>query len=231
MVLNYPAIVGAVADLATLSVLPTLGPQTDACDFLEFRVDALHDHLPQLEHGLSLNIRPTLLTVRDPAEGGVGHLGWGQREALYASYLEWAQLIDLEIANLQSASTLVTRIQNESLTLVGSYHDFEKTPPLEVLKDAADRGVDGGAQILKFAVTTNTVADVATLLTFIEALSAKQLAWAVMGMGPLGMSSRVLFAQCGSLLNYAYLHQANAPGQWAAQTLRAVFNEMRLTEA
>jgi 3-dehydroquinate dehydratase-1 len=43
-----------------------------------------------------------------------------------------------------------------------------------------------------------------------------------MGMGPLAPVSRLLCAQCGSVLNYGYLGEtATAPGQWDAAILRA----------
>ncbi len=40
-------------------------------------------------------------------------------------------------------------------------------------------------------------------------------------MGPLAAVSRLLCAQCGSVLNYGYLgKEATAPGQWAAGALK-----------
>ena len=42
-----------------------------------------------------------------------------------------------------------------------------------------------------------------------------------MGMGPLAPASRLLAAQCGSLLNYGYLGTGStAPGQWPARLLK-----------
>jgi len=47
---------------------------------------------------------------------------------------------------------------------------------------------------------------------------------AVMGMGGLGFGSRILFAQCGSVLNYGWLHRPNVPGQWSALELKRLLN-------
>ena len=38
--------------------------------------------------------------------------------------------------------------------------------------------------------------------------------------------SRLLFARCGSVLNYGYLHRPNASGQWEAWELKARLGEL-----
>ena len=48
----------------------------------------------------------------------------------------------------------------------------------------------------------------------------------VMGMGPLGKASRLLFARAGSLLNYGYLGEPQVSGQWSALTLKARLEEV-----
>jgi 3-dehydroquinate dehydratase-1 len=49
----------------------------------------------------------------------------------------------------------------------------------------------------------------------------------VMAMGAFGKVSRLLFAQAGSVLNYAYLGTANASGQWSALDFRRRLAELR----
>ena len=41
---------------------------------------------------------------------------------------------------------------------------------------------------------------------------------------PLGRSSRLLFAECGSALNYGWLHRPNVPGQWSALELKKMLS-------
>ena len=41
-----------------------------------------------------------------------------------------------------------------------------------------------------------------------------------MGMGEFGRVSRLALAKAGSVLNYGYLDEPNAPGQWEARELR-----------
>jgi 3-dehydroquinate dehydratase-1 len=71
-----------------------------------------------------------------------------------------------------------------------------------------------GADIVKIAVKTETVAEVSRLLALLEDASGPL---AVMGMGALGRASRLLFAKAGSVLNYGWLDKPQVPGQWSAK--------------
>ena len=52
-----------------------------------------------------------------------------------------------------------------------------------------------------------------------------------MGMGRLGKISRLLLAQAGSVLNYGYLDQPNASGQWEATLLKKRLAELGTDQA
>jgi 3-dehydroquinate dehydratase-1 len=223
-----PAIVGTVADLDTLSNLPQLEAAVTPCDFLEFRIDALLD-APEdlLDVRLKSSPRPIVLTVRDPAEGGVGALEADRRRALYERWLPQAAWVDVEIRNLVTFPEVVRHTQASQATLLGSMHDFQGTPDASELEDRAKQARDHGVDALKMAMTVRDGRDLATLLHIFERERA-HLPVAAMGMGPLGMSSRVLFAEAGSLLTYTYLQKANAPGQWSSQEMRRLFDRMQL---
>jgi len=73
--------------------------------------------------------------------------------------------------------------------------------------------------VFKAAARLHAPADLARLAEF--QLADHGLPVATMGMGPLAAVSRLLCAQCGSVLNYGYLgHSATAPGQWDAALLQ-----------
>jgi 3-dehydroquinate dehydratase-1 len=74
------------------------------------------------------------------------------------------------------------------------------------------------ADIVKLALHHNQVED---MVRCTRILQENDRPMSVMGMGPLGPVSRLLYAQHGSLLNYGYLgDQATAPGQWPAKLLK-----------
>ena len=227
MLPKQPAIVGAVADYKTLQALPELSSTTDLCDYIEFRIDALLDHEELLQERLSNCSRPILITVRDPAEGGVDGLDCDRRNTLMLAYLEHASVIDIEIRNLNALQSVVQAARNRQVDILASYHDFDGTPPSGQLHEASQLGRELGADALKFALTTKDSADLHTLLSLQETES-QHGPITVMGMGPIGMSSRVVAAQAGALLTYTYLKEANAPGQWSTTSMHRLFQELDL---
>ena len=77
---------------------------------------------------------------------------------------------------------------------------------------------------MKVAARTNSLKDLATLIGLLEKQGNPQLS--VMGMGPYGKISRLLFARAGSVLNYGYLEQPQVPGQWEATVLKQRLSEV-----
>ena len=76
-----------------------------------------------------------------------------------------------------------------------------------------------GPRVFKVAAMLHQPADLARLADF--QLADHGLPVATMGMGPLAPVSRLLCAQCGSVLNYGYLGETpTAPGQWDAALLK-----------
>ena len=74
-------------------------------------------------------------------------------------------------------------------------------------------------------------AEIPIILSFHEFKSTPSVAiirskidQSIEGMGPLGKASRIAFAKAGSVLNYGYLKEANAPGQWPAIELKQSIN-------
>jgi 3-dehydroquinate dehydratase-1 len=88
----------------------------------------------------------------------------------------------------------------------------------------ARQAAEAGADAVKIAAHTERARDVARLLEFLD---RSPLPTAVMGMGPLGMASRVALAAAGSILNYGWLHRPNVSGQWSAAELRGVLEACR----
>jgi 3-dehydroquinate dehydratase I len=79
--------------------------------------------------------------------------------------------------------------------------------------------------VVKIAARADTCGDLNRLLALFSCIAPCPLS--IMAMGPFGKVSRLLFAQAGSILNYAYLGTANASGQWSASDFRARLAELR----
>ncbi len=209
-----PRVIGSVTQWETWQqlCLPTSMPP---CHAVELRLDALSSQM-QVDDILAYRCeKPTLLTFRHADEGGFRTIEEEHRMVQMQSLLSMCDAIDWEIRHLATADTLLRKAKNAGVLLVASHHDFEKTPQLEELKQLTNYAREKGADIVKFAFRLNSARD---MLVGVRLLEQTDGHVAVMGMGPLGPTSRLLYAQYGSALHYGYLGETpSAPGQWSAQ--------------
>ncbi len=236
--LNPSSVVATVTSLADLKLLdaeiPDSQPETrnsaaklhDFIDVFEFRLDNLAANLDLAETvAKSLN-RPVLIAARHPKEGGANDLNEENRLALLRRFLPLAQLVDVEVRTLRegkNATKILAEAQNAGLRVVASFHDFERTPENSALRENLDAARDFGADIGKIAVFAD---EMRRLFDLAEIVQNAQIPVSAMGMGPLGKLSRLVLARAGSVLNYGYLREANAPGQWPAEALKQLIAEL-----
>lgn len=203
----------------------------ETCDLLEYRLDNLRDHLAAAEHSLAASALPCLITARHPAEGGAGDLDVAARRHLLLRALPHAALIDVELRSLVELADVVDAARRAGVGVVASYHDFEKTPELSALAAAINEGKAAGADVVKIAIRLHSMADLSALAVLTEKTSAAGIRLSTMGMGPLGKVSRLVMAAAGSCLNYGFLQEPNAPGQWPAGQLRERLREIGARES
>ncbi len=209
-----PLTVAAIADSKALDL------STDTilkmCDIVELRLDSLGWNEKILSFAKKCPT-PLLVTARGAAEGGANELSLKQRAEAYRTLMPYASLIDIEMRNFNSLESILTEAKKSNITVVGSFHNFEKTPPLPELRAKLNTPAD----IHKFALKVQKKEDLQTLL----ALLTEDQALSVMGMGALGSASRPLMAEAGSILNYGYAGETpTAPGQWPAALLKQTLN-------
>ena len=108
--------------------------------------------------------------------------------------------------------------------MIVSEHHFKTPPTTARLRQTLRRARAAGADICKLAARADTPAALAQLLAVFSRRPALPLS--VMGMGTFGKISRLLLAQAGSVLNYGYLDQPNASGQWEAVLLQKRLAEL-----
>ncbi len=168
---------------------------------------------------------PLLFTARRADEGGHGNFSAVQRMEMLEHTLNDAACVDVEVASIAEMSQTLQTLLERDIPWIASFHDFEKLPSDDVMKAAAARAKDSGAAIFKIAAMLHSMADMARLAEF--QLEDHGLAVATMGMGALAPVSRLLCAQCGSVLNYGYLGATpTAPGQWDAAFLKQAIERL-----
>ncbi|MGE9268200.1 MAG: type I 3-dehydroquinate dehydratase [Verrucomicrobiales bacterium] len=202
--------VGAVSHAAFLENPPA--DLSAHCDLVELRLDSLGTG-PGVTNFAARSPLPLLITARGPEEGGENALTPDERREAYLKLLPHASAIDIELRDFPLLADLIETARSQNITIIGSFHDFEKTPPAEELLAKSDQNAD----IFKVATRVHTSADIDTHVRLLAAAPAAS----VMGMGPLGSASRPYLAALGSLLNYGFLGaHATAPGQWPAKLLK-----------
>jgi 3-dehydroquinate dehydratase I len=192
----------------------------NSCDLAEIRLDLINNGAPaDASRWSHLREIPLLFTARRGSEGGTGDLPPPARIALLEAALDDATCIDIEVASVSEMSVLLETLRSRAIPWIASFHDFTKLPETALLVNAAHRAQDAGAAVFKVAAMLHSPADMARLAEF--QLADHGIPTATMGMGPLAPVSRLLCAQCGSVLNYGYLgEKSTAPGQWDAAFLK-----------
>ena len=191
---------------------------------------------------------PLLLTCRTAAEGGRAQLDDAAYGALLRSVLDgladWAPerrpaAIDVEVQR-GCLQLVCEHAHTLGVDVVASFHDFEATPPDEVLEGVLARMADEGADLAKIAVWPTSADDVARLLGVCARATAGTgegagpgVPVAAMSMGALGAVSRVAPA-FGTALTFAVVPdeqgeaRASAPGQMPIQDVRRCLELLRV---
>ena len=190
---------------------------------------------------------PLLLTCRTAAEGGRAHLDDAAYGALLRSVLDgladWAPerrpaAIDVEVQR-GCLPQICAQAHGLGVDVVASFHDFEATPPDEVLEEVLARMASEGADLAKIAVWPTSADDVARLLGVCARATmgtgegtGRGVPVAAMSMGALGAVSRVAPA-FGTALTFAVVPdeqgetRASAPGQMPIQDVRRCLELLR----
>ena len=175
----------------------------------------------------SLGDRPLLFTIRTRAEGGNADPGSEAYRALTLTAAEsgLADLVDAELsAGHETFSAVVQAVHAHGAFVVGSRHDFNKTPAREELVESLCRMQDLGADLVKYAVMPQSARDVLTLfdatLTMRETRPGTPVI--TMSMGDLGVLSRLGGGLFGSCITFGTAGRASAPGQLPAETLEKI---------
>lgn len=226
LVSTRPLVVGVANDEFSLRSLCSRPPEERlaTCDVVEVRLDTIGMAAADLRPLLSSLGLPVLLTARHPAEGGQAPADATARMGMIQPLLDLATLVDIELRSIMEARPLIDEARSRGITVMGSFHDFTATPPDEVLQGAIDFGQQAGLEAVKLATYLNSHEDLVRLLNLVT--RHQRLRLSVMGMGQFGPVSRLVLARFGSLFNYGFLGEPNAPGQWPAARLKQVLAEL-----
>ena len=196
-------------------------------DLFEVRIDIIGDGWRELVKRFK---KPWIGCNRSASQGG----NWAGDEAgrvtklLEATELG-ADIIDLELgtADLQSVVGLIKRKAKCLL----SFHQMERTPPFDSLREIVQRQLAAGADICKVVTTAQSFEDNQTVLQLIPEFSGTRIV--SLAMGPLGFTSRVLCPLVGGDFTYASIEpgKESASGQITLKELRKIYGMVAADES
>jgi len=160
----------------------------------------------------------TIGTIRSQIEGGKWRGTEEQRLSLFRAITPFVDSLDIELSSDQILSAVVSLCATQRKTLIISHHDFDGTPSLSDLHRIVDRSKQTGADVVKVATMVKSDNDVRVLAELTTSRKSDNLV--VIGMGSVGLITRLTFPALGSLMTFAYIGEQTAPGQLHFQDLR-----------
>lgn len=199
----------AQADLIELR-LDSVSPEMDAA-----RLRAACRTVREAARGTAI-----LATMRTARDGGAGDADAALLVMLARERL--CDALDVELSVGEAAFSRIARAAHEAgMPVIGSCHDFEKTPDAEEMAARLCRMAALGADICKIAVMPRRRRDVVALTAACaqadDALTQPIIA---ISMGEMGMPTRICAEAMGSCLSFGTAGAASAPGQMEAGALR-----------
>ena len=188
-------------------------------DLFEVRVDLIGDGWQELVKQFN---KPWIACNRSADEGGQWQGNEARRvEQLLQAIELGADIVDIELRT-RNLDKIIQLIKKRTKCLL-SFHDLEKTPTLDEMKEVVRKQLKSGANICKMITTAQGFEDNLTVLRLIsEFPGVKLISFA---MGPLGSMSRVLCPLVGGEFTYASIEKGkeSAQGQITVGELMKIY--------
>lgn len=201
-------------------------------DIIEWRVDFFED-IGNTDDVVRIGNRlkeiagatPIIFTIRAVREGGQ-QISLSEEDIVnldIAICRETAiEYVDYELSNqLEHMKQLKKAAMLYHTKIIGSFHNFDRTPSKELLAQKFTEAEQSGADVAKIAVMPQCLEDVLVLLE--ATLAAKRrltIPLITMSMGGDGAISRIIGGVFGSSLSFAVGAKSSAPGQIPIEDLR-----------
>ena len=193
-------------------------------DLFELRIDLIGDKWMEVARQLK---KPWIACNRMVEEGGKWDGNEARRiERLLQAVELGAKIVDIEY-NAKNVDNIIRLIKKRAECLL-SFHDFQKTPSLDVLKQIVNKELKAGADICKVVTTAQTFEDnLAVMRLFSEFPGIKMVAFT---MGTQGFISRVMAPLIGAYFTYGAVQKGveSAPGQLPVSDMLAVYEMVNL---
>ncbi len=222
--ISVPRVVGTVS--RKTSFISTQPWRSRECDIVEVRLDMIGAGTRGwLERCMAIEAagKPVILTLRLAEEGGLWTKPDLDRNPILSQALEQLSCIDVEMTS-RLCRPLCRKAEALGKSIIVSWHDFKRTPGRGKLNERVKKILDYPCAIPKIATMVKNLDDVRSLLTLLEADARRPVC--IIGMGDIGIRTRVVFPAMGSCLAYGYLDSSVAPGQLSSGELVQFFRQL-----
>ena len=208
-----------------------------APDLVEWRADsysqATGEALVEAAKRLRTEVRdiPIIFTLRIKSEGGARLLDQSLRSACIDAVLRSrnVDIVDLELSNgSEFLKPLIDTGHKHNVSVILSYHDFEKTGSYDELLGTIRALVEAGADIAKIACMPQKSEDALRMLHATSAARSEfsNVPLCTMSMGKLGSITRTAGFLFGSDMAFAVGQEVSAPGQIPLADARAITEKL-----
>ncbi|MBQ0078336.1 MAG: type I 3-dehydroquinate dehydratase, partial [Eubacterium sp.] len=120
----------------------------------------------------------------------------------------------------------IEMIHDKGCKVALSYHDFDGMPEAQDIVRLIMGMAGYGADMFKVAAMSHSKEDSTALLKATAYLTKKEIGPVVtMAMGPEGVITRIVGGKYGSVMTFASVGQASAPGQISADIMKKKLDE------
>ena len=214
--MNQPRICAAI----TTADLKAVRQAEPLVDLFEVRIDLIGDNWQKVIKELG---KPWIACNRSAAEGGQWQGNEARRvEKLLQAVEMGAAIVDIELKT-KNLANIVRLIKRRAECLL-SYHDLEKTPDFDTMRQLIRQQIEAGADICKVVTTAQSFEDNLSVLQLIPAFPEKRVV--AFAMGTAGVTSRIFCPLVGGDFTYASLAEGkeSAPGQVTVAGLLRIYD-------
>lgn len=207
-------------------------------DVLEWRADFYEDLFNKEKVKIliddilkKINGKPLLFTIRTSQEGGNIEINVSDYKEIILDVIKNTDvdIIDVEYMRGEDISRqLVCEAHSHNKYIIGSYHDFDKTPGKEEIYDRLLAMKKLDMDVSKIALMPQNKKDVLALFEVTEKINEdyKDILTITMSMGQLGAISRIALGKFGSVMTFGAVGQVSAPGQYNVEELSDILNKI-----
>lgn len=210
-----------------------------AAEVIEWRVDHFDEAL-SVEAVLTTLVaireqlanKLLLFTFRTAEEGGEKAIDLKLYRQLYEKVAETGSVdlldVELEVAEYLGRG-FIRSLKNQQVAVILSHHNFKKTPETGELILKAGVMTQFGADLGKLAVMPTTLKDVLRIMYLSQKMRGLHtVPMVLISMGELGKVTRIAGELIESVMTFAALEEASAPGQLSVTEMRDLLRAMHI---